>query len=484
MSRSILSIMSIIFFLFVLLIFSGCSGHRIYYEPDYTQRFYIPRQIPIEQGMFVKPEFSICKLVTIVNVQDNEDIIPIGSYTHKWWGNLRKWTETATGVLKTELKKRGVKVTKGAPKILKLSITQAELFWRFWTVECKLNLRVTTGDGYTVNFKKANKSTDLYDCCDGAVSKAVAAMFDDDNIRNYLTCPVVPKDSDCDTVPDDKDLCPGTPQGIEVDERGCPPDSDGDGVPDYLDKCPDTPKGVRVDSKGCPLDSDGDGVPDGPDKCPGTPKGVKVDSRGCPLDSDGDGVPDYLDKCPDTPKGVKVDSRGCPPDSDRDGVPDYLDKCPGTPRGVKVDSRGCPLDSDRDGVPDYIDQCPDTPEGARVDSRGCWVLGDTLFDFNKHNIKPKYYHVLNKVVAVIKRNPYLRIEVQGHTCNLGSAQYNQTLSENRARAVMYYLAQKGIEEERLTAVGYGKTRPKVSCRNEACRALNRRVELHVLTGYR
>ena len=59
------------------------------------------------------------------------------------------------------------------------------------------------------------------------------------------------------------------------------------------------------------LDSDGDGVPDNKDKCPNTPNGVKVDVFGCPLDADRDGVPDYLDQCPDTPLGARVDARGC-----------------------------------------------------------------------------------------------------------------------------------------------------------------------------
>lgn len=58
------------------------------------------------------------------------------------------------------------------------------------------------------------------------------------------------------------------------------------------------------------VDSDGDGVPDLYDKCPGTPEGVKVDERGCPIDSDGDGVPDYLDQEPNTPYGMPVDSVG------------------------------------------------------------------------------------------------------------------------------------------------------------------------------
>ncbi|MBE0486722.1 OmpA family protein [Marinobacter sp.] len=60
-----------------------------------------------------------------------------------------------------------------------------------------------------------------------------------------------------------------------------------------------------------PVDSDGDGVPDNRDQCPNTPAGVQVDSRGCPIDSDGDGVPDYRDECPNTPAGATVDERGC-----------------------------------------------------------------------------------------------------------------------------------------------------------------------------
>ena len=58
-------------------------------------------------------------------------------------------------------------------------------------------------------------------------------------------------------------------------------------------------------------DSDGDGVPDNRDQCPNTPAGVQVDSRGCPVDSDGDGVPDYRDECPNTAAGATVDERGC-----------------------------------------------------------------------------------------------------------------------------------------------------------------------------
>ncbi|RZK29643.1 MAG: OmpA family protein, partial [Hymenobacter sp.] len=109
------------------------------------------------------------------------------------------------------------------------------------------------------------------------------------------------KDDDGDGVPNRKDKCPDTPQGVKVDENGCPLDTDGDGVADYQDKCPDTPGLPAL--QGCP-DADGDGVADADDRCPNTPAGVRVDASGCPLDADGDGVADYLDKCPGTPAGV------------------------------------------------------------------------------------------------------------------------------------------------------------------------------------
>jgi len=199
-----------------------------------------------------------------------------------------------------------------------------------------------------------------------------------------------------------------------------------------------------------------------------------------PKDSDCDGVPDEIDECPGTPLGVAVDARGCPLDSDGDGVPDYLDECPGTPKGVKVDSRGCPLDTDGDGVPDYQDKCPGTPKGARVDSEGCWVIDEAFFDFAKHEIKPRFYPIFDKVVAVLNNNPSLRIVIEGYTDNIGTKAYNQKLSKERAKAVKRYLTKKGIRDDRLSTVGYGFSTPKASNETPAGRALNRRVKLEPL----
>ncbi len=88
-------------------------------------------------------------------------------------------------------------------------------------------------------------------------------------------------------------------------------------------------------------DEDGDGIKDSKDMCEKTPEGVVVDEFGCPLDSDSDKVPDYLDLCSETPKIAVVDSNGCPVDLDNDGVADYRDKCPETDENIIVDKYGC-----------------------------------------------------------------------------------------------------------------------------------------------
>ena len=196
------------------------------------------------------------------------------------------------------------------------------------------------------------------------------------------------------------------------------------------------------------------------------------------MDSDGDGVYDNLDRCPDTPKGVKVDAQGCPMDSDSDGVYDYLDKCPNTPVGIKVDNAGCPVDSDGDGVADNLDKCPNTPKGATVDARGCWTYAaKVLFDINSAEVKSKAYPMLQESVLLMKKNPNLKVEIDGHTDSTGAPSYNMTLSEKRAEAVKKYFVDQGIDSNRLTTKGFGITKPAASNDTKEGRAKNRRVEL-------
>ncbi|MBF0271555.1 MAG: OmpA family protein [Magnetococcales bacterium] len=242
------------------------------------------------------------------------------------------------------------------------------------------------------------------------------------------------------------------------------------------------------------IDSDGDGIFDNRDECPGTPKGVKVywqaehfgrvetpiGRPGCPFDGDLDGVPDYQDSCPDTARDVKVDAMGCPLDSDHDRVPDDRDKCPNTPHGAAVDSTGCPLDADSDGVNNDMDKCPNTPIGARVNQMGCWVLENLQFSFGSAKIESTSLPTLNRAVDVLADNPKVKVEVQGHTDNIGGEKANLLLSQQRADAVREFLASRGIAADRLTSKGYGFSQPLAKADDPVSRAINRRVELKPL----
>jgi OOP family OmpA-OmpF porin len=166
-------------------------------------------------------------------------------------------------------------------------------------------------------------------------------------------------------------------------------------------------------------------------------------------------------------------------DSDNDGVPDSKDKCPDTPAGVKVDANGCPIDSDNDGVPDYLDKCPDTPAGAKVDAEGC-VVSITLkvqFDSGKSAVKSEYLPELEQFAQALKQKPDVKVEIQGHTDNVGSAAKNKSLSEARAKAVRDVLVKKyGIAADRVTAKGYGMEKPVAGNDTPEGREKNRRVE--------
>jgi len=165
-------------------------------------------------------------------------------------------------------------------------------------------------------------------------------------------------------------------------------------------------------------------------------------------------------------------------DMDGDGVSDSLDQCPDTPAGVAVDEIGCPPDGDNDGVYDYLDDCKNTPSGAKVNENGCWVIEAPLFETDKSDIKPKFHATLDEVASIIKNNPDLKLEIQGHADIRGTAEYNQKLSEKRAKAVESYFISQGIEAERLNSVGYGFTRPVASNDTPEGMTKNRRVEMN------
>ncbi len=312
------------------------------------------------------------------------------------------------------------------------------------------------------------------------------------------------------------------------------PDSDGDGILENRDRCPDTPAGAQVDRTGCPSDSDGDGVPDGVDRCANTPPGASVNASGCTLDSDSDNIPDGLDRCPDTEAGVLVDPNGCPKDSDGDSIPDGLDRCSETPRGATVDALGCPGDEDGDGVLDGLDRCPRTPTGAAINTSGCptgqgaaarpapsappapqpaappsptprepapaprpqptarapaarsrivaGVLPGVGFAPGTARLRSESYIALDSIAAMLQSDTTQRVEIGAHTDNAGIAAQNQHLSNLQADAVRTYLVTKDVNFQQIQARGYGGTVPLTTDNTPRGRLANRRVEIRPVTA--
>lgn len=251
-----------------------------------------------------------------------------------------------------------------------------------------------------------------------------------------------------------------------------------------------------------PTDRDGDGVLDGEDSCPGDPEDLDGfrDVDGCPeFDNDGDGVADGVDACRDQPEdrdGVQ-DTDGCPDtDDDGDGVPDGQDRCP-TVAGTVADAGCPPTDRDRDGVADPADQCPDQPETVNgySDEDGCPDTRPTRVEITKEQIVIKErvnfatgkatilaesFGVLDDVSQVLRDYPALKVEIGGHTDNVGDEAVNQRLSKARADAVFEYLLTKGIPANRMLTVGYGEMSPVDTNSTDAGRLTNRRVEFKIL----
>lgn len=108
------------------------------------------------------------------------------------------------------------------------------------------------------------------------------------------------------------------------------------------------------------------------------------------------------------------------------------------------------------------------------------VLNNVFFDTDKYELKPESQVELNKLAEFMQQNEGIKIEIGGHTDNQGSAAHNQELSENRARAVVNYLTEKGIDQNRLSAKGYGQDQPVADNDTAEGRAKNRRTEVKVI----
>lgn len=247
------------------------------------------------------------------------------------------------------------------------------------------------------------------------------------------------------------------------------------------DKKPEAPKEIPVAVVEV-KDNDNDGVPNVSDNCPDAAGPASL--NGCP-DKDNDGLADKDDACPDMAGLQKY--KGCPiPDTDKDGINDERDKCIQVAGVAKYN--GCPVpDTDNDGVNDEEDKCPRL--AGTSSNNGCPEIKNEVkkriekaalqiyFAPGSSKLLARSNKSLNEVVNILQADKDLKLDINGHTDNTGTADKNQVLSENRAKAVYDYLLKKGIPEDKLKSTGFGQDQPVADNKTAAGRTKNRRVEL-------
>jgi outer membrane protein OmpA-like peptidoglycan-associated protein len=108
-----------------------------------------------------------------------------------------------------------------------------------------------------------------------------------------------------------------------------------------------------------------------------------------------------------------------------------------------------------------------------------YTFEDVHFDFDRYTLRPEATRILDEAVKAMQADNSLRLTLEGHTCNIGTAEYNLALGERRANAVRDYLSSRGIGADRLNTVSYGEERPKHDNSREETRRLNRRAALTV-----
>ena len=171
-------------------------------------------------------------------------------------------------------------------------------------------------------------------------------------------------------------------------------------------------------------------------------------------DSDGDGVVNEEDDCPSI-KGLAF-LKGCP-DGDGDGIADKDDKCPAV-AGIKANNG-----------------CPEIPK--EIVTQITKIASKIFFETGSDKLKSGSKTQLDDLADILSKYPEAKLSVEGHTDNTGNPEKNVQLSQKRCESVKNYLVSKGIDANRLSATGYGDTKPIADNKTADGRAKNRRVEL-------
>lgn len=159
---------------------------------------------------------------------------------------------------------------------------------------------------------------------------------------------------------------------------------------------------------------------------------------------------------------------------------------PGTPLGYSP-SPVRPAAPPPPPPPPAPSPCESPSAGQPINLAGCkegdvLVLHDVNFDFDKATLTPTAKGILDNVAGALQSRPDIKVEIDGHTDGKGSVPYNQKLSERRAASVVQYLVGKGVDSSRMTSKGFGKSMPVADNKTDEGRALNRRVELKVISA--
>jgi OOP family OmpA-OmpF porin len=145
---------------------------------------------------------------------------------------------------------------------------------------------------------------------------------------------------------------------------------------------------------------------------------------------------------------------------------------PNTPGSVPVTVTGtCPTDN----------MSASSTVNIQVNARPVqtFTFEDVYFDFDRYSLTDAAQRILQQAVTALRANPTLRIRIEGHTCSIGTAEYNLALGDRRARSVMQYLVSNGIGADRLTTVSFGEENPKYDNSREETRRLKRRAAMTV-----